>query len=110
MSFDCGLYYGLLQATFGVVGSAIYSSCVWRSVCYELKQELIKWLDDTFIDEEDSGALAAAKKLVRKKKWDTIVGYLKDDWKDLVHATDVGIDIYNHLHPHQGIEGNLIFI
>lgn len=44
---------------------------------YALKQEFIKWLDNNFIKDEDLVALAEAKKLVRKEKWDTIIRYQK---------------------------------
>ena len=70
----------------------------------ELKQHFITWLDVTFIDEEDSVALATAKKLINKQSntWVVLTGFTREDWKDLVGSIEVGIRIYNYLHPQQG--------
>lgn len=40
-----------------------------------LKQQLIKWLYNIIINQEESFVLAKAKKLVWKKKWKIIMGY-----------------------------------
>ena len=47
-------------------------------------EQLTAWIDGTFIHEEDSDALATAKKLVQKKSWDTIMGYKESQWSSLV--------------------------
>ena len=73
---------------------------------HRLKQQLTKWLDDNIIDQEDSEALNKAKKLINKKSntWAVLKDqFTEPQWERLVGSVEVGIRIWNYLHPHGGM-------
>ncbi len=63
------------------------------------KGVLVQWLNDTFIHEDDEEAKQKAIKLINKKRWAVLLSYTEAQWKELVKSVEIGIDIYNHLHP-----------
>ena len=69
-----------------------------------LKQQLIIWLDGNIKSTRHQQAVQTAKEIINDtdNTWPVLFQYKESQWEKLVGSIEVGIRIYNYLHPQQG--------